>query len=211
MSVTFVPAILTDTETELLLQANRLATLVSEIHIDFADNTLVPNQTILPDAIEILPTQVSLHAHLMAAEPTAYFQRLATLGFSTVAVHIESATSMEEIIAAADDHGLALALVVNPETNFERIIPYKSHAKYIQLMGVHPGFGGQQFIEDTYTRIKELRAKLPEAVIAVDGGVRLHNAAQLVAAGANLLIVGHGGYTAPNEDVERWQELVASM
>lgn len=209
MKPTFVPALLTDSEVELLQACGRLSKLVSLIHIDFADNTLVPNQTVLPAEIDSLPPQAELHAHLMTDQPSAYFPKLHSLGFSGVVVHIESAEPMEDVFEQAEENHLLVAIAVNPETSLERVMIYKDRAQYIQLMGVHPGFGGQQFIEDTYDRLKELRSKLPTTTLAVDGGVRLTNAQQLIAAGASLLVVGQGGYQA--EGVERWQQTMLTV
>lgn len=201
----FIPAILEQNKKEFMEILNKLTPLVSRIQIDFADSTLVANRTVLPDELGLLPTTVEFDAHLMVDQPTHYFADLKKLGFARAIVHKECQENFETILAAASHHQLGLALVLNPETKIDPSLADFHHLDFIQLMGVHPGFGGQPFIETTYDRIRQARILLPNLPIAIDGGVRLDNAQAIIEAGAEFLIVGRQGFEG---GIEKWQNLL---
>lgn len=185
---------------------------VTRVQIDFADNTLVDSRTVLPKQIPVLPESFDADAHLMVTEPSQYFEELYDLGFQRVVVHAEAAESIGDSIAAAHEFGLAIAVTLSPETPLAVLLPFADEVDFLQLMGVYPGAGGQEMLPETVERLKLARELYPHLRLAVDGGVRLTNVAELLAADAEILVVGKRGFLGENQDgplLDQWQNLLS--
>ena len=212
----FYPAILTDRKEEYTHQMTELLAVSQNIHVDFADRSLVANATLLPGDLPKVASQSAthLHAHLMVNEPIRYFASLQAHGFKTVIVHLEALGSIETAIARAREYDLAVALAINPESAVEDARIYQSQISYLQVMGVHPGFTNQDFLEVTYDRIRKARELLPGLPIAVDGGVRRHNLLALAEAGATIFVASYQGYAQNSEiapSVREWNQLITDL
>ena len=170
------------------------------IHLDVMDGTLVPNLSFGFSIIEPLSKVATtpLDTHLMIVNPDKYFERFAALGLKMLSFHLEAARlegrdageMLREIKALGPQAGLA----INPDIPVEDAFPYLEDADFILVMSVFAGFGGQQFIPETFERVKTLKAeikrrKLP-CRIEVDGGVGLSNAALLHKAGVDIVVAG---------------------
>jgi ribulose-phosphate 3-epimerase len=209
---TFIPAILDADPQIVQQQLHELDGLVDRIQIDFADLSLVENQTVLPAYCPVTSISAEVEAHLMVSHPIQYFPTLAKQGFKRVIVHIESAESAEEMRRQAKNNGLDLAIAINPETPVDHLPLDLEGIDYIQIMSIHPGFGGQPFLEETYDHVRAIKEYYEDVVIAVDGGVRLTNAQALIDAGVELLIVGRGGFALEGDvasGVEEWHAMMS--
>ncbi len=207
----FIPTILESDATLVQEEATELSHWVKRISLDIADNSLVSNRTALPSSIGRLIDGLAVDVHLMVNRPGKYLKEIAQLGWQQVIIHLEIEESIDELYATCLDLGLELALTLNPDTPVDRLRAYGHLASYIQVMAIQPGFGGQAFIESSYDRIKAVKRLFPETPIAVDGGVRLENAPTLIAAGAEILMVGRGGYAdqaGSYQLIDDWQKLV---
>jgi ribulose-phosphate 3-epimerase len=130
--------------------------------------------------------------HLMVENPAKYFEPVAAAGGDSVTFHFETATEIGDVAAAARAHGLGVGVAFNPESEPEQVAAAVGDAADLVLcMAIHPGYGGQRFREETFGRVRRLRAALPTDVhVQVDGGVGEENAGRLRAEGANLFVAG---------------------
>lgn len=207
----FVPAILEADPQAIQQQLRELDGLVDRIQIDFADLTLVENQTALPTYCPVIGLAAKVEAHLMVSRPTQYLAILAKQGYDRVVVHVESSEPVADVQRQAQALGLGFAVAINPDTPVDKLPAELEGIDFVQVMGVQPGFGGQPFIEATYDKIRALKANYDAVVVAVDGGVRLSNAPSLVEAGAELLIVGRRGFATEGSvasGIEAWQSFL---
>ena len=125
-----------------------------------------------------------------------------------ISFHLYAAENPDAVLALIRENGAKAGLVINPDIPVESLFPYLKNCDYILLMSVFAGFGGQKFIEDTYERIRTLKAEIVrqglDVPIEVDGGVSSANAAALVEAGAEILVAGSAVFKAksPKEMIE---------
>lgn len=165
-------------------------------HFDVMDGVFVPN---ISFGFPLLAAvrQVSrkpLDLHLMIIEPERYFQRFKDAGASSITFHLEASKHPDQALRSLRDLGLGAAVALNPGTPVCLIKDLLPLCDMVLLMSVNPGYGGQKFIDYTLGKIKELRRMIDESnadcLIEVDGGVKLHNCRELVAAGADVLVAG---------------------
>ncbi len=209
-----IPAVLEQSRENLTTILQSLVGLVSRVQIDFADQSLVANHTVLPADLDRLSNDFELDAHLMVNQPMSYFTDLVRLGFKRVIVHVEAIDRPAAIIVAAKAHQLDLAVTLKPETAISALEPYRDACQFIQVMAIDPGFGNQPFLATTYERLDQIIMAFPHLPLAVDGGVRLDNARLLIEHGARLLVVGRAGFMAdgdPTPGIDRWHALLSSQ
>ena len=165
-------------------------------HFDVMDGVFVPN---ISFGFPLLAAvrQVSrkpLDLHLMIIEPERYFQRFKDAGASSITFHLEASKHPDQALRSLRDLDLGAAVALNPGTPVCLIKDLLPLCDMVLLMSVNPGYGGQKFIDYTLGKIKELRRMIDESnadcLIEVDGGVKLHNCRELVAAGADVLVAG---------------------
>lgn len=165
-------------------------------HFDVMDGVFVPN---ISFGFPLLAAvrQVSrkpLDLHLMIIEPERYFQRFKDAGASSITFHLEASKHPDQALRSLRDLDLGAAVALNPGTPVCLIKDLLPLCDMVLLMSVNPGYGGQKFIDYTLGKIKELRRMIDErnadCLIEVDGGVKLHNCRELVAAGADVLVAG---------------------
>ena len=173
------------------------------IHLDVMDGTFVPNISFGFPVVEAVArvARKPMDVHLMIVHPEKYVERFAKAGAAMISFHYEAA--LEESDAVIDlIHGLGVkaGIVINPDCPVESIFPYLGKVDYVLLMSVFAGFGGQSFIEDTYARIRAVKAEIKRigssALIEVDGGVSPKNAGRLRKAGADILVAGSSVFKA---------------
>ena len=174
------------------------------VHMDVMDGIFVPNMSFgFPLIQAVRPvTDMVLDVHLMIDRPIRYVEQFVKAGADWLTIHIEAdqphntLEALEKIKAL----GCKAAISLKPRTPAEAAIPYLDKVDMILVMTVEPGFGGQKFIEDTYQRIRTLKAEIVrqglEIPIEVDGGVSSANAAALVEAGAEILVAGSAVFKA---------------
>ena len=174
------------------------------IHLDVMDGVYVPNISFGFPVIEAISHVATkpLDVHLMIVQPERYISRVQQLGARLLSVHQEACTHLHRTLQQIHDAGMQAGVVLNPATSLSTIEDVLEDVDVVMLMSVNPGFGGQAFIEHTYSKIERLRRMLdvaqPKALIEVDGGVNIHNAPLLFQSGANVLVAGSSVFKAPD-------------
>jgi len=166
------------------------------IHLDVMDGHFVPNLTIGPAVVEAVHriTSLPLDVHLMIEEPDRYLEAFRNAGADWISVHVEAVRHLHRCVSRIRELGAKPGVVLNPATPLALLEEILEHVDHVLLMSVNPGFGGQSFIPSALRKIAALREMLAlrglKTRIEVDGGVTLANAADLVRAGADVLVAG---------------------
>jgi ribulose-phosphate 3-epimerase len=167
------------------------------IHVDVMDGHFVPNITIGPPVVRALKRSATrpLDVHLMIEEPDRYIEAFAEAGANMISVHVEAVPHLQRTIAFIKDHRIKAGAVLNPSSPAALLEDIAGDLDYVLVMSVNPGFGGQAFIPHSLEKLRRVRAVLDaagsSAPIEIDGGIDLANAAEVVAAGADILVAGH--------------------
>ena len=165
-------------------------------HLDIMDGVFVPNISYGFPVVEAIAgaARKPLDVHLMIVNPEKYIDRFARIGVSMLSFHLNATDKPAQALLHIRETGMKAGLVINPDMPVETLFPYLQLCDHIILMSVFAGFGGQRFIEETYGRIRTLKAEIDRqglpVKIEVDGGVSPENAARLVDAGAEILVAG---------------------
>lgn len=171
-------------------------------HLDIMDGTFVPNISYGFPVVEAIASiaEKPLDVHLMIVHPEKYIERFARLGTHMLSFHLNATDKPAQALLHIRETGMKAGLVINPDMPVETLYPYLHLCDYIILMSVFAGFGGQRFIEDTYSRIATLKAEIDrlglDVKIEVDGGVCPDNARRLIEAGAEILVAGSAVFKA---------------
>lgn len=173
-------------------------------HIDIMDGVFVPNISFGMPVLEAISRHAkkTIDVHLMIVDPDRYIKTFATLGANILTVHYEACTHLHRTLQAIKAEGMKAGVALNPHTNIDLLEDVINDIDMVCIMSVNPGFGGQSFIENTYTKIEKLKAliqrKNATTLIEIDGGVTDKNARQLVEAGANVLVAGNFVFKTEN-------------
>ncbi len=173
-------------------------------HLDVMDGVFVPNISFGMPVIKAMArhTTKPLDVHLMIVDPDRYIKTFADLGANVLSVHYEACTHLHRTLQAIKAEGMQAGVAINPHTNVNLLEDTIRDIDLVCVMSVNPGFGGQSFIENTYDKVRELKAiierKGASTRIEIDGGVTDANAKQLVEAGADVLVAG--SYVFRSED-----------
>ena len=173
-------------------------------HLDIMDGVFVPNISYGFPVVEAIAGAADkpLDVHLMIVQPEKYVDRFARLGVSMLSFHLNATDKPAQTLLQIRESGIKAGLVINPDMPVESLYPYLHLCDYVILMSVYAGFGGQKFIEDTYDRIRTLKAEIVrmglDVKIEVDGGVCPDNAPLLIEAGAEILVAGSAVFKAEN-------------
>jgi ribulose-phosphate 3-epimerase len=177
------------------------------IHVDVMDGHFVPNLTFGPKMVADLrkSTRLPLDVHLMIERPEDWVDRYADAGATYLTIHVEASRDVPGTLAAIRARGVRAGLTLNPETPVEAVVPYLALLDLALVMSVHPGFGGQKFIEGALGKVKAIREALDASHLAaeleVDGGIKPENAGRVVAAGATVLVAGSAIFEDPDGPV----------
>lgn len=191
----------------------------TRLHIDVMDGRFVPNISFgFPIMKAIRPIAAQYNAtcdvHLMIVEPEKYIDQFANAGADVISVHVEATAHLHRAIQQMKESGVKAGVAINPHTPLvmlEEVLPIVDQ---IVVMSVNPGFGGQSFIESVYDKLRRLRGALDavgnDPFIVVDGGVKLHNAADVLDAGGNVLIAGSAVFDGKNiaANVKAFQAII---
>jgi ribulose-phosphate 3-epimerase len=165
-------------------------------HIDVMDGVFVPNISFGMPVMQAMKRHAKkpFDVHLMIQNPDAYIEGFKACGADLLTVHYEACTHLHRTLQAIRAAGMKAGVALNPHTPVSVLEHVVNDLDLVLIMSVNPGFGGQKFIEQTYTKVKQMRKLLDDsgsnALLEVDGGVTDQNAAQLVAAGATMLVAG---------------------
>ena len=163
-------------------------------HFDVGDGHFVEPITMGPIVLQSISPLVHEHGgaidvHLMVENPAKYFEAVAAAGGDSVTFHFEAVDDVAATIRAAREHGLQVGVAFNPESEPEEVAAVARDADLVLCMSIHPGYSGQPFREESYDRLRRLRAALaPDVLIQVDGGVSAANIRAAHEAGATLLV-----------------------
>jgi len=173
-------------------------------HLDVMDGRFVPNISFGPMIIEFIrkTTKKICDVHLMILEPEKYAEVFKKVGADHLTVHIEACPHLHRNIQQIKSLGMKAGVAVNPHTPINSLIDILQDIDEVVLMTVNPGFGGQEFIPHSLSKIRELRNlinnwNLPVDIV-IDGGVTLENASDIIAAGANVLVAGNTVFKSPH-------------
>lgn len=173
-------------------------------HLDIMDGTFVPNISYgfpVVNAIARLARK-PMDAHLMIVHPEKYVERFAKAGVEYLSVHVETCKDLRGTLKMIRDLGMKAGIAINPETPVERLEGYFGDADFILVMSVHPGFGGQSFIEGSVEKVAQVRKMISasgaECFIEVDGGVGTSNVKALSQAGASVFVAGSSIFGTPD-------------
>ena len=174
------------------------------LHVDVMDGHFVPNISIGVPVVASLrkATRLPLDVHLMIERPELYIQAFAEAGADMISVHQEATPHLDRAISMIREHGCQSGAVINPATPVSTLSEVLGHVDHVLVMSVNPGFGGQKFRPGALEKIRELK-RIREAYnhlfrIEVDGGVGPDNVADLVRAGAEILVAGTSIFHTPD-------------
>ena len=176
-------------------------------HCDVMDGRFVPNISFGIPVVKAISqlAEKPLDVHLMIVEPEKYFEAFAKAGADIITFHYEACVHIHRAVQQLKALGVKAGVVLNPHTPVAVLEDILGDLDLVLLMSVNPGFGGQQFIERTYEKIRMLRKMINEqglnTMIEVDGGVNTENAASLFEAGADVLVAGNAVFKS--EDPEK--------
>jgi len=167
------------------------------IHIDVMDGRFVPNITVGPLVVQALRpvTRLPLHVHLMIVEPERHIDAFARAGADLITVHVETCSHLNRTLAQIAETGARPSVTLNPATPLVSLEEVLDQVDLVLLMTVNPGFGGQEMIPSSPERVRRLRRMLDErglehCSIEVDGGINEQTIGEIVAAGADVLVMG---------------------
>jgi len=168
------------------------------IHVDVMDNQFVPNLTIGPPVVKSLRpnTKKFLDVHMMVIEPEKLVEPFARAGADSITFHIEATDDPQSVIDLIKATGTKVGISIKPATPLAEIEPYYDQIDLVLVMSVDPGFGGQGYLDGSTERVEKVKQILIEkclqdrVLIEVDGGIKLHNAEEVINAGANVLVAG---------------------
>lgn len=163
------------------------------IHVDIMDPTFVPNMSFGPSVVDFCRRTCPgfyRNVHLMMNRPDLYIEKFVQAGAQTLQVHVEADCDLHVELRRIREMGARSAIVVNPETPVEILAPYLGEIDEALVMTVHPGYGGQKFIEACLPKVAWLRERRPALDVMVDGGINAETAVMAAKAGANQFVAG---------------------
>ena len=187
-------------------------------HVDVMDGRFVPNISFGQFIVKFMKSiaEKPLDVHLMIEEPERYVESFREAGADVITVHYEATRHLHRVIQQIKATGAKAGVAVNPHTSTALLEDVLEDVDLICLMSVNPGFGGQKFIYQTLSKIRQLRERLTvrncSALIEIDGGVGLQNAEAILQAGADVLVAGSSVFRAddPTRAIQRLKEVGTS-
>jgi ribulose-phosphate 3-epimerase len=174
------------------------------VHVDIMDGTFVPNFSMGIPTVQAIrrSTAKPLDVHLMVMTPEHHVEAFRKAGADRICVHVEVCANLHRNIQQIKALGCAAGVAINPHTAVVSLENILADVDHVCVMSVNPGFGAQTFIENTFAKVRLLKKMIKElrspALIEIDGGVSMRNAAALIDAGADVLVAGNFVFNAPD-------------
>tara|TARA_B100000579_G_scaffold57840_1_gene41425 strand:- start:297 stop:947 length:651 start_codon:yes stop_codon:yes gene_type:complete len=185
------------------------------IHIDVMDGHFVPNISFGMPVIDYINSlsKKPLDIHLMISKPERYIENFLKYNTKVLTVHLEASKHLHRTIQEIKSNGVMAGVAINPHTDVNNLSEIITDLDIVCLMSVNPGFGGQKFIENSFSKVKKLKkmilAKNSKCKIQVDGGVNILNAKKLVKNGTDVLVAGNFIFKSdnPNENINSLKKI----
>ncbi|MBI4533941.1 MAG: ribulose-phosphate 3-epimerase [Candidatus Melainabacteria bacterium] len=198
MQILVAPSILSADFANLASELKRAEVAGADwIHVDVMDGHFVPNLTIGSPVVASLRqhTKLPLDVHLMISNPDQFLKAFAEAGSTHLTVHVEACTHLQRILSQIRLLGMKAGVALNPATPLDMLTYVLDDLDLVLIMSVNPGFGGQEFLQSTVTKVRALRQMLNNAGrhqvhIIVDGGINASTASKVIEAGANVMVAG---------------------
>ena len=188
------------------------------IHIDVMDGLFVPSISFGMPVIKSIrkTTEKTFDVHLMIEEPIRYIKEFKAAGADLLTIHVEACENVKETIDEIKKQGMKVGLAINPETKAEEVFQYINDVDMVLVMTVHPGFGGQSYIDDCTDKVKVIREKAnsenKDLLIQVDGGITTANVETPIKAGANVIVAGSAVYKGNVEgNIKNFKEIFENV
>jgi ribulose-phosphate 3-epimerase len=167
------------------------------IHLDIMDGHFVPNITFGPMMVKTIKrlTKIPLDVHLMISDPDKYIEKFIEAGADYLTIHQEATHHLDRSINHIKSFGVKAGVSLNPSSPVDLLDDVLYNIDMVLIMSVNPGFGGQKFIQNSLSKISRIKEKIkarkPDTLIEVDGGINLENIDKIVSHGANVLVIGN--------------------
>jgi ribulose-phosphate 3-epimerase len=177
------------------------------LHVDVMDGHFVPNITVGLPVVKSLAaaTRLPIDAHLMITEPGRYAAEFVRAGAKMVSVHVEADAHLHRTLMSIKSAGAQAGVVLNPATPVGALEEVLQFADYVLVMSVNPGFGGQEFIPQSVTKVRQLRQMITDRKldvrIEIDGGIDKSNIETVVAAGVEIVVAGSAVFRAGDAEL----------
>ena len=197
MSVKVSPSILASNFSSLGEEVQSITKAGADyIHVDVMDGHFVPNLTIGPDVVKSIRdrSDIPFDVHLMIDPVQPYIEGFVNAGADIISIHPEANDDTDACLKKIKSHNVKAGLAINPDTNWEVVKPYMDVLDLILVMSVHPGFGGQKFINSALDKLEILRKEIDQSgrdiELEIDGGINFENIQSVIDAGANVIVAG---------------------
>lgn len=181
---------------------------IDYIHFDVMDGNFVPRYGLFPELLKSIKniSDLPIDVHMMSEEPSRYVKEFAEAGSDIIAVHVEACKHLHYTLKLIRDYGVKAGVVLNYATPLSTLDYIWDDIDMVELMAINPGIVGHKIIPEVYKKISDLRNKIDttgkDIIIEIDGGVNPDTAADMIKAGANLLVCGTSSIFKPDKPVD---------